>query len=183
MADSKILSTLSFKAVVVWRVMSRGSAQDAGFSARQVTCSRCGILTHTPSLDQSETVYSPSVRRQLGEQPQDLSVTCLGNRETVNTRQRQAVVLIINNKPCSLLEDFKHVWGEKVTMWDGLRDQGNQFCQLLEQIENGSWNMLQLNSGPPRWSVHKNACQCLTIHRGKGWLQKDGGSLRKRMGH
>lgn len=115
-ADSKILSTLSFKAVVVWRMMSRGSAQDAGFSARQVTCSRCGILTHTPSLDQSETVYSPSVRRQLDEQPQDLSVTCLGNRETVNTRQRQAAVLIINNKHCSLLEDFEHVWGGKVTM-------------------------------------------------------------------
>lgn len=71
-------STLSFKAVVVWRVMSRGSAQDAGFSARWVTCSRCGILTHAPCAGPvwRQFILLPSACRW--EQPQDPSVTCLG---------------------------------------------------------------------------------------------------------
>lgn len=43
-----------------------------------------------------------------------------------------------SDKHCSLLQDWKHAWGKKMCMWDGLWDQGNQFCQLLEQTANGS---------------------------------------------
>lgn len=116
------------------------------------------------------SLFSLCLGHQLKQRQQHPSISWyLGNHETVNTRQCEAVP-----KALLITTNFKRAWGKRMTSEMVSEIRETSLSSFLSK-----WVMKHASTQfqTAKMESTQNACWCLTTHWGEGWLLKGASSL------